>query len=211
MFPYWDKYFSVDSGSVDKTVGLFGFYHFAEARLYIVDEIVRNSRTWTTDDLAQESKAKELEHWGKDHKVYLRVGDNDNQILISDLTRLHNFAIRPTSKDSLQAMVNQARMFVKADRVRVHPRAKLLIETLKSGIWNKSKDEFARTAALGHMDALAALIYLIRNIDQTHNPVPLTHGFDPASQYWDPATQPQRGNAFQKAYIQENPFTRRSE
>ena len=212
LFPYWDKYFSVDSGSVDKTVGLLGFYHFAEARLYIVDEITRNSRTWTTDDLATEAKEKELSHWGANHKVYMRVGDNDNQILISDLTRLHNFAIRPTSKDSLHAMVNQARLWVKDDRLRVHPRCKLLIETLRDGIWNKSKDEFARTVALGHMDAIAALIYLIRNIDVSHNPVPVTHGFDPASQYWDPTVQNSKtSNAFEKAYVRDNPFLRRPE
>jgi hypothetical protein len=209
LFAFWDKYFSLDSGSVDKTVGLIAFYHFAEARLYVVDEIERNSRTWTTEDLADEAKKKETEHWGKEHKVYGRVADNDNQILISDLTRMHDFPIRPTSKDSLQAMVNQTRLFVKDGRLRVHPRCKLLIQTLKDGIWNKTKDEFARTIALGHMDALAALIYLIRNIDQSHNPVPITHGFDPATQYWDVnARQPQGTHALEKALVYENPFAR---
>lgn len=203
-FPYWDKYFSCDIGTVDKTVGLFAFYDLKNARIHVVDEVSFEGRAWTTQDLANQIWMKEEEHWGQNPKVYRRVGDNNNQILLSDLTTLHRLPIIPTSKDTLQAMVNEARMWVRAGRVTVDPKAKLLIETLKNGIWNKSKDEFGQSKNLGHMDAIAALIYLIRNIDTQHNPVPATFGFDPSNQYWD--QKPSETKVIADALIKDNPF-----
>lgn len=207
LFIYWDKYFGLDIGSVDKTVGLYSFYNLQLARIHFEDETVFEGRSWTTSDLASQIWMKEESCWGKNPKIYRRVSDNNNQILLSDLTTLHKLPIMPTTKDELHAMVNEARMWVKAGRVTVSPKCKLLIETLKNGIWNKSKDEFGKSATLGHMDALAAFIYTIRNIDQSHNPVPITHGFDPANQYWQPETRKsEEASAFEQGLVRDNPF-----
>jgi hypothetical protein len=211
LFQFYDKYFSLDIGAVDKTVGLLFWYDFGNACAVFEDEIIFEGRRWTTDNLAAELRAKEFGHWGEKAKVYRRVADCDNLILLSDLTLLHKLPIIPTSKNSLNAMVNQARMWVKSGRVRVNPRCKLLIQTLRDGIWNKTKDEFARTTALGHMDALASFIYGIRNIDEAHNPVPATYGFDPASQIYPTVPKPETTQRMERALVFANPFLKQTE
>lgn len=214
LFQFWDKYFSLDIGSVDKTVGHLFYYDFARNKFVFEDEIVYEGRQWTTDNLAAEIKAKELGHWGvgdpkapeKGAKVYRRVGDSNNLILLSDLTLLHKLPIMATTKDSLNAMVNQARMEVKGGNVEINPRCKLLISTLRDGIWNKSKDEFARTTVLGHMDALASFIYGIRNVDKAHNPVPVTYNFNPDNQIYPTPPKAQTTQMIEKALVSSNPF-----
>ncbi len=205
LFALYDKYFALDIGSVDKTVGLLSWYDFSKATLVFEDEIIYEGRQWTTDNLAAEMRAKELGYWGT-NKVYRRIADSDNQILLADLTHLHKMPIMPTTKNSLNAMVNQARMWVKSGRVRVNPRCKLLIQTLHDGIWNKSKDEFGRTTALGHMDALAAFIYAIRNVDELHNPIPVTHGFMPENQIYPTQPKTQTTQAMERVLVASNPF-----
>lgn len=206
LFSLYDKYFALDIGSVDKTVGLLFWYDFRHGQAVFEDEIVFEGRQWTTDNLAAELRAKENGYWGDRAKVYRRVADSDNQILLADLTHLHKLPIMPTSKNSLNAMVNQARMWVKSGRIRVNPRCKLLIQTLRDGIWNKSKDEFGRTTSLGHMDALAAFIYGIRNIDEVHNPIPVTYGFNSETQIYPTPPKSQTTQTMERALVGSNPF-----
>jgi hypothetical protein len=54
----------------------------------------------------------------------------------------------------------------------------VLIDSLKYGLWNEKRSEFARSKTLGHFDAIAALMYLIRNIDEATNPIPVKLGFN---------------------------------
>jgi hypothetical protein len=84
----------------------------------------------------------------------------------------------PARKDDLQTMVNQARLWVSAGRVRVNPRCKYTLGCLKNGVWNRQRDDWAHTMTWGHFDALAALIYLIRGIDVMTNPIPPNFGLD---------------------------------
>jgi hypothetical protein len=208
---FHDKYFSIDTGTTDKTVGLLGYYDFTKAALFIEDEIVREGRNWTTLDLAEEIKAKEIERWVNSLPVYRRIGDSDNQILLMDFSRLHGLPISATSKDSLNAMVNKVRLWANAGRLRIHARCKLLLQTIKGGIWNKKKDEFARSVILGHMDALAALVYLVRNVDEVHNPIPPDFNVNYANQYFDKskATPGDAAQKIHRALIGSNPFMRR--
>jgi hypothetical protein len=59
--------------------------------------------------------------------------------------------------------------------VRVSTRCKHLLGCLKYGVWDKNRKEFARSKAYGHYDHLAALIYLVRNLDRFTNPIPVDH------------------------------------
>jgi hypothetical protein len=54
----------------------------------------------------------------------------------------------------------------------VHPRCTFLLATLKAATFNKTRTDFNRTQALGHMDAIAAATYGYRSIDKTTNPIP---------------------------------------
>ncbi len=74
-------------------------------------------------------------------------------------------------------MVNRLNLLVDSGRLVVHPRCKLLIQTLKNGVWDKNRTEFGRSEiGLGHMDALASLIYMNLAFESwfTTNPIPIT-------------------------------------
>jgi len=57
-------------------------------------------------------------------------------------------------------------------KVRINPRCKILISHLDHGIWNKGRTAFAESAECGHFDAIAALMYLVCNVEFAKNPYP---------------------------------------
>lgn len=52
------------------------------------------------------------------------------------------------------------------NRVLIHPRCKLLVQTLKGGLLNKHRTDYERSETLGHCDAVASAIYAIRGVDK---------------------------------------------
>lgn len=168
--PYFDAYVSMDIGGRDYTAVLFGYYDFAKAALVIEDEFVMGY-TMTSDVLAQAVKEREQRLWnGK--LPHLRVADNNNLILLNDLMAKHQISFVPTLKDNFDAALNHVRMLIKAGRIIIHPRCKTLVYHIESGIWNKARTSFARSADKGHFDCIAALIYMCRNINFNKNPFP---------------------------------------
>jgi hypothetical protein len=122
--------------------------------------------------LASAIKVKERNLWGSQQPT-LRVSDISD--IQADLNLQHNLPFVSVSKTQLHAMVNRLNLLVDAGRVVVHPRCKLLIQTLKNGVWDKNREEFAHSEiGLGHMDALAALIYMVMSFESwfNQNPIP---------------------------------------
>jgi hypothetical protein len=85
---------------------------------------------------------------------------------------LHQLHFIPTDKGTLEEMVNTVRMLVRSEGLIVHPRCKQLIGCLNYGVWDDRRSLFKEHKIYGHFDALAALIYLIRNLDRSTNPIP---------------------------------------
>jgi hypothetical protein len=54
------------------------------------------------------------------------------------------------------------------DKVVIHPRCTFLALSLESGTLNKQRNDFNRSEALGHCDAIAALQYGVRCLDRTN-------------------------------------------
>jgi hypothetical protein len=75
---------------------------------------------------------------------------------------------------------------------------------LKVGNWKDEKHlDFERTEGLGHLDALAAGVYLSRVIDRSLNPIPRNHGFNLESQIINPEHSSSLGegeDALRKAF-----------
>ncbi len=174
FYAYYHKYAGMDLGRVDKTALIFGYYDFKQATLYIEDETSLVGADWTTITLQDEIKEVENDLWGEQNP-YRRISDNNNPHLIQDLNSLHGIYFIETSKESLEAMVNELRVMIGQGLLRVSPKCKFLIGCLKYGVWDKNRKEFARSKAYGHFDHLAALIYLVRNLDKSSNPIPLDH------------------------------------
>lgn len=176
-YPFFHKAVSLDVGTKhDLTVALFGYYHYLNAQLVIEDEFQINGPDFTTLKLSSAVRVKERTLWGS-QAPSLRVSDVSD--IQNDLAVTHNLPFTGVSKTELHSMVNRLNLLAGSGRVIVHPRCKLLIQTLKNGVWDKNREEFARSEiGLGHMDALAALIYMVVSFESWFNinPIPLTLG-----------------------------------
>lgn len=170
FYPFYYKYESMDLGVRDHTAVIFGYYEYLKGRLVIEDEFIVSGPELTTEVLQKKIREKEIQLWGG--KTYLRVSDNNNPLLLQDLSHLHKLHFIPTDKGRLDEMVNTVKMMVRDGGIIVHPRCKQLIGCLKYGIWDNKRDKFARSNVFGHFDALAALIYLVRNLNKSTNPIP---------------------------------------
>lgn len=171
------KYVAMDLGVRDLNVTLFAYYDFPRAKLVVEREHVMNGPEMTTPKLHKAISDIEMELWGG-VEPYKRVADNNNPLLLLDLGSIHNMFFHSTSKDSLHAMINQVRVWISQGRVEIDDSCKILIDSLKSGIWNEKRTEFGRSVQLGHFDAVATIMYMIRNIDEVTNPIPVKIGFD---------------------------------
>ena len=180
---YYHNYVFMDLGvKKDFTAGLLAYYDFLRSRLVVEDEFEMKGPEMTTQKLAALIRAKERERWtlenGVSARVHKRVSDNDNPLLIQDLSGPYQLPFVATDKSALQSMVNRARIWVQQGRVQVAPRCKNLKGCLRSAIWDDARKKFDHSIAYGHFDWLAALIYGVRNVDTSTNPVPVTHGFN---------------------------------
>lgn len=169
-FGHLHAYAFMDTGVRDLTVVLLGYYDFPRATLVIEDEVILGGQDVTTRNIRLNTERKER---ALGYLPYRRVADNNNLILIQDLSS-EGLHFTPTDKDSLEAMVNAVRLWTKDGRIKIHPRCKHLIGTLRSALWNKNRDDFNRSKKYGHCDAIAALMYGLRNVDVTTNPIPFS-------------------------------------
>lgn len=178
---FYHKYVGLDIGIRDKTIALYGVYDFLQAKLFILDEWEISGPQTTTQKIADGLEEKEKEVFG-DKPPYLRVGDNNNLLLLQDLSIVHNLPFSAVEKTDLYSMVNKVRMWMKQGRIIVSPKCTQLIGCLKYGIWKENRKEFDRSILYGHFDALAACIYLCRNVNTFQNPIPSDYRFDSANQ-----------------------------
>lgn len=176
MPQFLDTYVAGDSGADDNTAMLFAYYNFAKNEIVVENEFVDNGRTTTY--IIERAKEIERELWGE-MKPYKRVYDADKQLLYDIIGDL-KYAVMPPRKEDKIAAIHELRVEVQSLRFKVKRRCVNTIRQLKVGMWKDDKHtDFERTDGLGHLDAIAAAIYLNRAVDRTKNPTPRFHGFDP--------------------------------
>ena len=182
---YYDTYISMDIGGKDFTVALFAYYDFLRGKLVIEDEFVLKDKQNSTK-IVKGVKDTCAKLWDE-KPVYLRFADNNNIILLNDLSA-NGLSFIPTRKDNKEAAINDVRIKVMDNQIIIHPRCITLIYHLKFATWAKKNDKssgsykaFARSADGGHFDALDALIYLVRNVIYTKNPYPANYGALPSA------------------------------
>jgi hypothetical protein len=180
---------AMDVGFEDwHAIGL-GYWDWDKALLVIEDEVFL--RRATTDAIASAIAAKERDLWPwAAREAYqtptgryqwepwrqvrwspIRYSDTDLR-LIADLGADHGLAFAPTAKDEKEAQVNELRRFVASERLRIHPRCKNTIRHFKTGVWNKQRTAFDRSAADGHYDGVDMALYMLRNAPRNDNPYP---------------------------------------
>ena len=183
FYNFYHKYCAADWGVRDKTALLWAYYDFRRGKLVVEAEYTCSGTDSTTRNISETIKATEKRlAYGKIHR---RPADNNELILLQDLATEFDLHFFPTTKDTLSAMVNEARLWVDSGRVEISKACPELISCLQFAVYADGKrKEFGRSKSLGHYDALAAFIYLIRNIDQHTNPIPHNHGY--TEQTFDP-------------------------
>ena len=186
-FPWYHKYTAIDSGVTDKTALLFGYYDFKQAKLFVEAEAILQGEEVRTDRIAALVKSNEarLDYQHEydpnstaykllqDHeKVKWRIADNDNLILIKDLNVNHNLNFFATQKDDLNAQINKVRLWCSSGKIIVSSDCPELRGCLQNGQWDRDRKKLAKSKTYGHFDALMALVYLVRNVDDHTNPIP---------------------------------------
>lgn len=189
--PFFDAYVGMDIGFKDLTVVIFAYYDFKNACLVVEDELVQDGRTLLIEKFATAIRKKEENLWtsplsGEFKPPFIRVSDNNNLIMLNQLTYDHNLLFLPTAKDNKEAHLNNVRMMIANKQIIIHPRCKTLIYHLRNGSWNRTMKDFSRSPDAGHYDAIDSLIYLVRNLHKTRNPYPPGYGFVSRDQYFDP-------------------------
>lgn len=191
FFQFYHKYAALDSGVTDKTAGLSGYYDFKRAVLIIEREFVLQGEQVISRVIAQKFKDQERElgyqpfHDRKSdeykrlaphERVYRRVADNNNLILVNDLNSTHDLDFIATTKDELAAMINLVREWTQNGRILVASECTELLGCLGNAVWDKKREKLAKSKVFGHFDALMALVYLVRNVDVQSNPIPKYYG-----------------------------------
>lgn len=169
---YFNSVTSMDPGfSPSHTGVLYGYIDFQAGLLIIEDEL--DVLRMRTDILATRIAKQELElgYSGQLNGRHIRWSDIDPRLL-QDLATMHGLNFAATNKDSLTAMVNQARVLMSQAKLRIHPRCRSLLGQIRSATWNDAKTGFDWSVQYGHYDLISALIYMIRNADWLSNPFP---------------------------------------
>jgi hypothetical protein len=184
-FKLWYKYDALDQGWTDNSVCGFATVEWMpdfdrrgyKSVLVLRDEVCMKSPEQTTDLLAERIIAKEKEVFAE-AEIKKRIADNNTPSLLQDFNLRHHLYFSPVeSKTYLDVMVSDVRELVKQGRVFISPKCVQTVGCLRNGVWTKTKGgargkEFSRSKTYGHYDGFAMLMYLIRSIDMTTNPLP---------------------------------------
>lgn len=186
---YCHRYVALDPGGTDLTAVIFGYYDYEKATLVIQREIVVDGMT-NSDILARMIRDMEKDLWknpidNSPIEPYLRVADNSNLILLSDLQKLHGLTFSKTKKDNKRAAINALDVDIHRRAIIIDPKCVHVLYHSRFAEWNSSESDFKRlkdstTGKIkgGHCDALAALMYLHRSVQKKVNPFPKGYGVE---------------------------------
>ncbi|MDX2015572.1 MAG: terminase family protein [Myxococcaceae bacterium] len=188
---YFDAYVAADWGySPDPSLLLWGFVEHGTGILTVEHELVL--RRATISQLAAAAKSAEdtlygprrwdgtvagnatrrleelpdwlryLAHEKAPRQPWLRVGDNDPQLLAELAT--HGYGMLPSDKHHKAIAVDAVVQAVAQRRIRIHTRCIETQRQLMSTQWNSAHNDWVRTDS-HHGEAVDALVYMWRSVD----------------------------------------------
>lgn len=174
-------YTVVDPGVKDLCAVVCGYYDFERAKLVVAaDWAERNAATNKVAAAIRQCESiafKDLSYW-KDKRFaenpFQRFSDVDARLIL-DLNVQHGLKIAAADKDGKEAALNAVRNAFHGDRIEIRSSAPITARHVEGAIWNKTRTDYERSEGLGHCDALDALKYMWRHVNQAMNPMP-PHG-----------------------------------
>lgn len=170
----YTAYHVIDPGETRSLfVGLAGFWHFTDGVLVVERETVLR---YPDDAEAGEALVKtEKENWAEDMalgrvETVLRRSDVSPSLLKCLGKDPYNLPFQATEKDNADAALGAMRSAISAGQIIINPRCTTLLLTLETGIWNVGRTGWHFTERTGHADAIAALVYMWRNVQKQRNP-----------------------------------------
>jgi hypothetical protein len=192
---YWQKYIIADWGGRDLTAILFAHYNYRQKMVYLDDHLSLVGQDLSSARIAEAIKSKTMLIWPEAsyRKGLVHICDSNNILIQSDMINVHGLNFISTTKEKLKSqMVQKVRDWIYDDRLRVSPNAEFALKSAASAHWAKGdKDSFAKSKIFGHYDHLAALVYLIRNVDELNDPLPMLLGKDPNTHFIHPILRPE--------------------
>lgn len=148
-------------GVIDQTSILLCTKH--DGVIYVHDEVNCQAQT--------ESKTIFLSLFKKqkEHQIKLKQPffiDAPPAMMLDWLSQFKIPCVVPAKKPFLEGVTLLRQLFFRND-IKVSARCEFLIRSLKYGSLASSRKDFERSETLGHCDALAALIYAVRSVQET--------------------------------------------
>jgi hypothetical protein len=154
--------------------------------LSIADALMTgDAKVWEAPDTALTYWAEG--EWSLKPNPYSRISDIENRF-VNDMNVDYGMNVRKAEKGpgSKEADTEHLRTLFAARPVKIvilkNGRTENIIEQLRSCMWNTDENghrtDWLRTKTLGHGDCLAALKYVVRDVQWTRNPNPPAHVLD---------------------------------
>lgn len=206
-FAFWTTAF--DFGGVrDKHGVLATYWDFERAKMVVRAERFLDQNTATEQiklaamdmegEIEKQLEARRCRLWLTGHPR--RVSDCPGQVLV-DLRNLGFNVFSPDKeKGSWEAGINEVRVGFQKGQIEIDPSCTWLIQTLEYGLFTLNRKDWERTAALGHLDLLAALIYAWRH-RVIENPFPANLGKNRIDHH---ITDKKSQTALEKAFFGDN-------
>jgi len=153
---------TIDWGGVrDKTCAILHTYDYLANLDLVRDELVFEPNTPTSTIVSILKNG-----WHKEYEIENVYADVPGQTQV-DLNNLNYFVTLPHKSDWLSAVQTLAARFT-TDNILIDPKCKFIRNSLRAGMFNKTRTDFERSESLGHCDGLAALMYAIRSQNKTN-------------------------------------------
>lgn len=179
FYKFYHHYIGIDWGSKDFTAIIFATWDFKRAKLVVEGELTFSGTAVRSDKIAEQINIMKLKLWGEDASIYKMISDSADPILINELNGHPGMDCIPVYKErSLEAMLNQFRMLVGAEKIEVVPTCPMILSNLKSAVWDKQRVALDKDPYNHHFDHLMALVYLTRGLVPNENPIPKDYGID---------------------------------
>lgn len=157
-----DHYVALDLGERDPTAILWCTWIPETRQLYVSNEFLERGATLSR--IATAEKQGTALVWPAGANI-TRVADSP-PLVLNELSLSYGLHVDPVDKIGKEAQISALRSAIASGQVVLSPAVPLLDETLKAAVWNDDRTSYIRSAKLGHMDLLDALVYAWRVVRQ---------------------------------------------